>query len=142
MTPPVPSGHLHLRYPTHPPPTWHAPLALFRPSHFPLGVIGIADFSEDAAPSLAAELRASIAEYFPEGSVFPLVSRCYAFEGEGSSTANLGSTNSEVIVIPNVMGHKKVYIGTLIGELCSDILGDFTRLVSTSDNASFMVELT
>ncbi|KAG8935684.1 hypothetical protein FRC02_006960 [Tulasnella sp. 418] len=135
---PLSTGHIHITYPSHPPPSWHSILSLFRPSHFPLGVIGIADCSNDASlNSILADFRVAVTEYFPHNSAYPLASKCYAFEeGEDTPHINLGSNSPDLVVIPGVMGHKKVYIGTLISELCADILGELSLLASALENSS------
>lgn len=70
---------------------------------------------------------------FPPNSLFPLAQNCYVFE-DGDSTTNLGDPLPGLVVIPNVMGNKELYIGTLIAELCSNILGEFSNLVCTFDS--------
>lgn len=131
MGPSLLAGNLYLSYPTHPPPEWHTPLALFRPSHFPLGVIGITEYSDEAVlADVSAEFKATLSEYFPTGSPFPFATKCYAFETGELGNASLGSTTSEVMVIPSLMGHKEVYVGTLISQICADILGYFADMVS------------
>ena len=48
-----------------------------------------------------------------------------------SDEGNLNFTGDlpGVVVIPNVMGHKRLYIGTLLAGLCSNILEEFAMLV-------------
>ena len=94
-------------------------------------MIGIADCSTtDSLTSVLAEFKATVAEHFPAHSAFPLASKCYAFEEDDeNSQIGLSGNLPELVVIPSVMGNKQVYIGTLISELCADILGDFTGLV-------------
>lgn len=101
-------------------------------SHFPLGVIGIADCSNPDTPltSVLAEFHAALEQYFPVESAFPLASRCYAFEeGDGNSQMDMTSSDPRLVVIPSVMGNKQVYVGTLISELCAEILSSFANLV-------------
>lgn len=131
MPSPLSAGHLHLSFPVHPPPSSHAPLSLFRPSHFPLGVIGIADCSQsDALSSKLAQFNAMQAELFPSGSAFPLARNCFVFEeGDGNADLNIGDHLSGLVVIPSMMGNKRLYIGTLLAELCSNILGEFSIMV-------------
>jgi trafficking protein particle complex subunit 9 len=128
---PLAVGHLHLSYLSHPPPAWYNNLTIFRISQFPLGVIGIADCSNaDSLTSILAEFKATLSELFPENSAFPLAYKCYAFENDDEHTQiNLSGNLPDLVVIPSVMGNKQIYIGTLISELCADILGDFTGLV-------------
>ncbi|KAG9008552.1 hypothetical protein FRB93_006471 [Tulasnella sp. JGI-2019a] len=142
MTSALLAGHLHLSYPMHPPPEWHASLGLFQPSHFPLGVIGVAQYSDQVSMTdIAAEFKAIIGEYFPTGSPFPFATKCYAFESGDSGTAILGSTTSEVIVIPSLMGHKEVYVGTLISQMCADILGYFAGMAQALESPASLEAL-
>ena len=67
---------------------------------------------------------------FPPNSLFPLAQNCYIFEDDdGSTTLNLGDSLPGLVVIPSVMGNKQLYIGTLLAELCSNVLGEFSNLV-------------
>ncbi|KAG9121686.1 hypothetical protein FRC07_002267, partial [Ceratobasidium sp. 392] len=152
------TGYVHLFYPSHPPPEYYGSLSLFRPSVFPLAVIGIADCtyrppsskSKDAstsqAPSLAsilAEFNARMTELFPARAAFPLATRCFAFEdspqgpdangasgdGGGQVNINVGDTLPGLVVIPSEIGHsKRFYLGTLLAELCGSVLGEFGSL--------------
>ncbi|KAG8877259.1 hypothetical protein FRB97_003560 [Tulasnella sp. 331] len=142
LGPPLLAGNLHLSYPTHPPPEWHAPLALFRPSHFPLGVIGIAEYSDEAImDTMSTEFKATISEYFPAGSPFPFATKCYAFESGRSGSSSLGSTTSDIIVIPGLMGHKEVYVGTLISQMCGDILCYFAGMAQALESPASLEAL-
>ncbi|KAG8710483.1 hypothetical protein FRC09_000112, partial [Ceratobasidium sp. 395] len=152
------TGYVHLSYPSHPPPEYYGSLSLFRPSVFPLAVIGIADCSyqpppsksKDAGlsqtPSLAsilAEFNARMTELFPARAAFPLATRCFAFEdspqgpnangasgdGGGQVNINVGDTLPGLVVIPSEIGHsKRFYLGTLLAELCGSVLGEFGSL--------------
>ena len=125
------NGYLHLSFPSHPPPISHASLALFRPSHFPLGVIGVGVCSQkDSLSSLLDQFNSSLAEIFPIGSLYPLAQNCFIFEDSDSPNLNLGDSPPGLVVIPDMMGNKKLYVGTLLADLCSHILGEFGRLVS------------
>lgn len=152
------TGYIHLSYPSHPPPEYYNSLSLFRPSAFPLAVIGIADCSyqppptkgatssqAQGPPSLAtilAEFNARLSEIFPARAAFPLATRCFAFEdslpGQGDGTQadggqvniNVGDTLPGLVVIPSEIGHsKRFYLGTLLAELCGAVLGEFASLV-------------
>lgn len=131
MPSPLSSGHIHLTYVSHPPPVWHAPLAIFRPSDFPLGIIGISEGSSRVPLSSTLEqFNAEIAQLFSANSMFPLAQNCYVFEGNGETgSLNMNESYSGMVLIPNVMGNKELYIGTLIAELCATILGEFSNLV-------------
>lgn len=130
---PLAAGHIHLRYPSHPPPSKHTPLALFRPSEFPLGVVGVASNSHgDSLPSILKDFTGTLSRLFPHGSLFPLARTCLVFEENDSRTnLDVGDAFPGLVVIPNTMGHKKVYIGTLLADLCSNILGEFSHVVSS-----------
>lgn len=132
MPNPMATGQLHLSFPSHPPPSTHSNLSLFRPSHFTLGVIGIGACSEtETLSSTLDHFNASLADIVPPGSLYPLAKNCFIFEDNGSSTnLNLGDGTSGLVVIPSMMGNKKLYIGTLLADLCSHIIGEFGRLVS------------
>ncbi|KAG9019650.1 hypothetical protein FRB90_011996 [Tulasnella sp. 427] len=138
------TGYLHLAYPSHPPPPWHASLSVFRVSHFPLGVIGVADCSKPDTPltSVQAEFHAALERCFPMESAFPLASRCYAFEeGDENSQLNMASGDPRLVVIPSVMGNKQVYVGTLISELCAEVLSNFANLAKAFESASGLAAL-
>ncbi|CCO27710.1 Transport protein particle subunit trs120 Short=TRAPP subunit trs120 [Rhizoctonia solani AG-1 IB] len=104
------TGYIHLSYPTHPPPEYYGSLSLFRPSVFPLAVIGIADCSyqpplpKDGEGSqeplslsgILAEFNARLSQLFSSRAAYPLASRCFAFEdsyppnGQNSESAGEG----------------------------------------------------
>ncbi|KIJ44069.1 hypothetical protein M422DRAFT_252562 [Sphaerobolus stellatus SS14] len=138
MPAPLSTGYLHLAYPSHPPPIWHAPLAVFRPSDFPLGIIGITEGSANTSlSSILAQFNAEVAQLFPPNSQFPLAQNCYVFEGEDlDASLNLNESHPGMVVIPNIMGNKELYIGTLIAELCSTILGEFASLLRTLESSA------
>lgn len=147
------TGYIHLSYPSHPPPEYYGSLSLFRPSAFPLAVIGIADCSYQPPPNesqssqppslsgILAEFNARLTELFPARSAFPLATRCFAFEDSPASTngtsaseggqvnINVGDTLPGLVVIPSEIGHsKRFYLGTLLAELCGSVLGEFGSL--------------
>lgn len=123
---PLSTGHIQLSFPTHPPPRSHIPLSLFRPSHFPLAVIGIAACTKvDSLASMFAQFNTSLADIFHPDGVYPLAKNCFVFEEGDEANLNIGSDLPGLVVIPSVMGNKKVYIGTLLADLCSQILGEF-----------------
>jgi trafficking protein particle complex subunit 9 len=131
MPNPLSTGHLHLSFPSHPPPPTHSSLSLFRPSHFCLGVIGIGACSQtDSLSATLDQFNALLLEVFPTGSLFPLAKNCFVFEdSDGITNLNLGDNVPGLVVIPSMMGNKKLYIGTLLSDLCSHILGEFGRVV-------------
>ncbi|KAJ6502507.1 TRAPP II complex [Mycena sanguinolenta] len=133
MPNPLSAGYLHLSFPTHPPPFSHLPLSLLRPSNFPLAVIGLAACSKtDSLPSVLAEFNAALLDIFPGGGMYPLGKNCFVFqEGKGNTDVNLGDSVPGLVVIPSVMDNKqkKYYIGTLLADLCSYVLGEFGTLV-------------
>ncbi|KAJ7632643.1 transport protein Trs120 or TRAPPC9 TRAPP II complex subunit-domain-containing protein [Roridomyces roridus] len=136
MPNPLATGYLHLSFPTHPPPFSHLPLSLLRPSHFPLAVIGIAACSKtDALPSILNEFNASLLDIFPAGGMYPLAKNCFVFEeGEENANLNLGEGLPGLVVIPSMMGNKKLYIGTLLADLCSHVLGEFGTLIQALES--------
>lgn len=131
MPNPMSTGYLHLSFPTHPPPSNHSSLSLFRPSHFPQGVIGVGVCSQtDSLSSTLDQFNNSLLQIFPAGSLFPVAKNCFVFEDSDDSTNfNLGDSPPGLVVIPNMMGNKKLYVGTLLADLCSHILGEFGRVV-------------
>ncbi|KAF8136381.1 transport protein Trs120 or TRAPPC9 TRAPP II complex subunit-domain-containing protein [Boletus edulis] len=94
-------------FPSHPTLPAHSPLSLFRPSHFNLGIIGIAVCSSSHPSSSALEQT--------------MMNPTLASE----------KTLPVLAIIPNAMGNKRLYIGTLLADLCSQILGEFGHLVHT-----------
>ncbi|GJJ12127.1 hypothetical protein Clacol_006368 [Clathrus columnatus] len=141
MPSPLSNGFLHLEYVSHPPPIWQAPLTLFRPSEFPLGIIGIADDSSNLT-EIQSQFNAEIAQLFSANSFFPLSQNCYVFEDEEPTKRISPTTESEIppglIVIPKIMGHKNVYVGTLIAELCSGILTEFANIAKVVESSGGM----
>jgi len=131
MPNPLSSGYLYLSYPSHPTPPSHLPLSLFRPSHFTLGIIGIAACSSSYSLTSALEqFENAVLDIFQDVSTFPLAKVCFAFEDEESSgNAGLREPLSGIVSIPSMMGNKKLYIGTLLADLCSHILAEFGRVV-------------
>lgn len=106
-------------------------MSLFRPSHFPLGVIGIASCSQtDSLSSITAEFNAAVKDLFPPDCVYPLAKSCFVFEeGDGTTNLNLGDHLPGLVIIPNMMGNKKENIETLLADLCSNILAEFATIV-------------
>lgn len=130
MPNPMSSGHLHLSFISHPSSHAHAPLSLFRPSHFSLGIIGITACSSSHPPSFALEqFDNALADISLEASTFPLAKTCFAFQDDEESNVGLEENPSGLAIIPNAMGNKRLYIGTLLADLCSQILSEFGRLV-------------
>ncbi|KDR81631.1 hypothetical protein GALMADRAFT_239700 [Galerina marginata CBS 339.88] len=127
---PLSKGNLLISFPTHPPPQSHSILSLVRPSHFPLAVIGVATCSQtDSLKSLYTQFNASLADVFPSGSIYPLVKNCYAFEEiEGSVNLDLDEDLPGLVIVPRIT-NRKLHIGTLIGDLCSQIMTEFEVLV-------------
>lgn len=136
MPNPLATGHLHLSFPSHPPPTTHSALGLFRPSHFPLGVIGIGVCSPtESLSSILDQFNTSLLDIFPASSLFPLAKNCFVFEENDSNpNLNFGDNLPSLVVIPSMMGNRKLYVGTLLADLCSHILGEFGRVVRISSS--------
>ena len=131
MPSPKSKGYLQLCFPTHPPSSLHYGMSLFRPSHFPLGVIGIATCSQtDSLSSIAAEFNAAVKDLFPPNSIYPLAKNCFVFEeADGTTNLNLGDHLPGLVIIPSMMGNKKENIETLLADLCSNILAEFSTVV-------------
>ncbi|KAL1721168.1 TRAPP II complex [Schizophyllum commune] len=135
MPNPLSTGHLHLSFPTHPPPSSHTPLSLLRPSHFPLAVIGIATcWRTDTLNSIRAKFNAALLDIFPAGDMYPLARSCFVFEESDTNTNLDHGDDISLVVIPSMLGNKKLYIGTKLADLCSHILGEFGTLVQTLES--------
>ncbi|THH16357.1 hypothetical protein EW146_g4275 [Bondarzewia mesenterica] len=136
MPSPKSKGFLHLSFPSHPPPASHLDMSLFRPSHFPLGIIGIASCSHtDSLSSILADFNAAMTNLFPAESMFPLARSCFVFEeGDGTTNLNLGDLLPGLVIIPSMMGNKKENIETLLADLCSNILGEFSTVLQTLES--------
>ena len=131
------TGHLHLSYPSHPPPVSHYPLSLIRPSHFPLAVVGIATCSHaDRISSVSSQFNSVLLDMFHADALYPLAKNCFVFEeGDGSTSISTSESIAGLVVFPSMMGNRKLYIGTLLADLCSTILGEFSALVCASLSA-------
>ncbi|EJD06035.1 Trs120-domain-containing protein [Fomitiporia mediterranea MF3/22] len=138
MPNPLATGTLFLSFLRHPPSPSCGKLDLFRPSEFPLGVVGIANCSQsDALSSIYSQFNGTLAELFPPDSIFPLARNCFVFEeGDGNTNLNIGNHMPGLVVIPSMMGNKKLYIGTLLAELCSNILGEFSMMIKTLESSA------
>ncbi|KAF8077925.1 TRAPP II complex [Lyophyllum atratum] len=135
MPSPLSTGYLHLSFPTHPPPRSHLPLSLIRPSHFPLAVIGVAVCSKtDSLSSVYAQFNSSLIDIFPSDGIYPLAKNCFIFEESDDTNLNLGDNLPGLVVLPSMMGNKKLYIGTLLADLCSQILGEFGIVVQALES--------
>ncbi|KAH7103873.1 TRAPP II complex [Auriculariales sp. MPI-PUGE-AT-0066] len=130
MPAPLASGSIQLAYVTRPPPVSHAPLAVFRPSAFPLGVIGIGSLPSRYPPeAFVTQLNTDIARGFPpELAPFPLARNVFIFEESEDGDAEAPIPAQGSVIIPAVMGNKKLYLGQLLSDLCSNIVGEFTGL--------------
>ncbi|KAI0818742.1 transport protein Trs120 or TRAPPC9 TRAPP II complex subunit-domain-containing protein [Irpex lacteus] len=162
MPGPLASGHVHLSFPTHPLPPTHTQLSLFRPSDFPLGVIGIASCSPSSSSSsshtssppsssshpssstnhaqtlstIQSQFQETVSRTFPEGSAYPLAQNCFVFEEGEEDVGDVGGSahTPGVVVIPGMMGNKKIYVGTLLADLCSSILAEFANVVQALES--------
>ncbi|KAK2466897.1 hypothetical protein APHAL10511_001155 [Amanita phalloides] len=135
MPNPLSIGHLLLSFPTHPPPHSHLPLSLFRPSHFPLAVIGIAVCSQSGSlTSIHAQFNDSLIDVFPSGSVFPLAKSCFVYDESDEGNLNLTGDLPDLVVIPNVMGNKRLHIGMLLAGLCSNVLEELAEMIQTLES--------
>lgn len=133
---PAANGSLHLSFPSHPPPEAQQPLSLFRPSHFPLGVIGVASCTSDPFTTTLDQFDATLSAVTPEGSMFPLSKACFAFEDEDADGGQLADQISGIEVIPSMDTKKtKLHIGTLLASLCSRILVEFASMVRCDRSA-------
>ena len=130
MPSPLSTGRLQLSFPTHPPPRSHLALSLIRPSHFPLAVIGIAECSKgDTLSGISSQFNSSLVDIFPPDGIYPLAKSCFIFGDSDDNTLVQGTKIPGLVLIPNVMGNKHLYIGTLLADLCSQMLSEFGVVV-------------
>ncbi|KAF9052654.1 TRAPP II complex [Panaeolus papilionaceus] len=134
---PISTGYLHLSYPTHPPPQSHSSLALIRPSHFPLGVIGIGTNSRQGGHSLRSlhhQFHSTISDIFPSGNLYPLVKSCFLFEEDDATSPSDPVENiPDLVVVPRI-ANRKLHLGTLLGDFCSKILVELGILMDALEN--------
>ncbi|KAJ4474536.1 TRAPP II complex [Lentinula lateritia] len=124
------TGYLHLSFPSHPPPHSHQALSLLRPSHFPLAIIGVATCSRsEALPEIISQFHDTALDMFPPTGIYPLARNCFVFEEGSSSGISPSGQHPELIIFPEMMGNRKLHIGTLLGEICSKIFGEFGVLI-------------
>ncbi|KZT67733.1 hypothetical protein DAEQUDRAFT_792472 [Daedalea quercina L-15889] len=134
MPNPLASGHIHLSYQSHPPASVHNALALFRPSDFPLGVVGIASCSHsDSISTTLASFKSTVKDVSLHKAAFPVSTNCFVFE-EGDANLDLGDRFPGLVVIPSMMANKRVHISTLLAGLCSHILGDFATVMQSLES--------
>lgn len=130
MPSPLSGGYLHLSFTSHPTSPAQAPLYLFRPSLFNHAVIGVASCTPSYTPEAAQEqLENIVLDIFPESSTSSPSKVCFVFQSEDSASGNINDVPPGLVIIPSVMGNKKLYIGTLLADLCSQILSEFGRVV-------------
>jgi hypothetical protein len=107
-------------------------LSLFRPSAFPLGVIGIASCSAETFEHTPTYFDDAVRDVISSEYALPVSRVCFAFE-EASDGAALNTSLSGVEVIPKMdTKQTKLHLGTLLASLCSRILvelSDFVRHV-------------
>ncbi|KAJ4487929.1 TRAPP II complex [Lentinula aciculospora] len=124
------TGYLHLSFPSHPPPHSHQALSLIRPSQLPLAVIGVTTCSHsEALPEIISQFNGTVLDMFPPPAMYPLARNCFVFEEDSSSGISPGGQHPELIIFPEMMGNRKLHIGTLLGEICSKIFGEFGVLI-------------
>jgi hypothetical protein len=93
-------------------------------------VIGLAVCTKaDSLASIFTQFNTSLADICPPDGIYPLAKNCFVFEEGDDASLNLSSDLPGLVVIPSVMGNKKLYIGTLLADLCSHILGEFGVVV-------------
>ncbi|KAG6850996.1 hypothetical protein H0H93_004483 [Arthromyces matolae] len=135
MPSPLSTGYLHLSFPTHPPPRSHLPLSLLRPSHFPIAVIGVTTCSRnDSLAQIHAQFNASLLDIFPSDGIYPLAKNCFVFEEGEDTSLSIGDNLPGLFILPSMMGNKKLYLGTLLADLCSQILAEFGVLVQALES--------
>lgn len=124
------TGYLHLGFPSHPPPESHLPLSLFRPSAFPLGVVGITSCSAETFEHTLTHFDDAVRDVISPEYPLPVSRVCFAFEEAGDGAA-LDTSLSDVEVIPKMdKKQTKLHLGTLLASLCSCILVNLSDFVS------------
>ncbi|KAF9075275.1 TRAPP II complex [Rhodocollybia butyracea] len=127
---PLSAGHLHLNFPSHPPPHSHQPLSLIRPSHFPLAIIGITTCSRsESLPEILSQFNGTVLDMFPPTGLYPLARNCFVFEEGAVAGISSNQQHPNLIIFPENMGNRRLYVGTLLGEICSTIFGEFGVLI-------------
>ncbi|KAJ3920291.1 transport protein Trs120 or TRAPPC9 TRAPP II complex subunit-domain-containing protein [Lentinula edodes] len=124
------TGYLHLSFPSHPPLHSHQVLLLLRSSHFPLAVIGVATCSRsEVLLEIISQFHGTALDMFPPTGIYPLARNCFVFEEGSSSGISPSGQHPELLILPEMMGNRKLHIGTLLGEICSKIFGEFGVLI-------------
>ena len=123
------TGYLHLSFPSHPPPESRLPLSLFRPSAFPLGVIGIASCSAETFEHTIEYFDGAFRDVISSEYALPVSRVCFAFE-EATDGITLNTSLPDVEIIPKMdTKQTKLHLGTLLAGLCSRILVNLSNLV-------------
>jgi hypothetical protein len=96
-----------------------------------MAVIGVATCCQtDTLSTIHTQFDTALGEIFPPDSMFPFAKNCFVFEdGDGATSVDLAETLPGLVVIPSLMGNKRIYIGTLLTDICSRILGEFGVMV-------------
>jgi len=79
---------------------------------------------------LYSQFNAALLDIFPASDIYPLAKNCFVFEENDSTILDAGDCILGLVVIPSVMGNKKLYLGTLLADLCSQVLGELGMVVS------------
>lgn len=126
------TGHLLLAHEVWPARQKLEDNSLARVSQWPMAIIGITSLtSSSQLVTLGAEFKAQMEEILPPDTMIPLAQNCLAFQEESSSsTLDTKDAFSGLVVIPNDMGNKELYLSTLVAELCSSMLAGFSDLVT------------
>ena len=62
--------------------------------------------------------------------MYPLAKSCFVFEeSDGTTNLDLGDHFPGLVIIPTTMDNKKENIETLLANLCSKILAEFSTMV-------------
>lgn len=81
---------------------------------------------------LYSQFNAALLDIFPASDIYPLAKNFFVFEeNDGAANLDAGDCIPGLVVIPSVMGNKKLYLGTLLADLCSQVLGEFGMVVSS-----------
>jgi trafficking protein particle complex subunit 9 len=84
----------------------------------------------DELSPLLAQFNDSRLEMAPLDFMYPLAWNLFVFEdGDGTTQLTVTGNLPGLVIIPSVMGNKKLYLGTLLADLCSRVLGEFGRVV-------------
>ncbi|KAJ3779448.1 hypothetical protein GGU10DRAFT_230775, partial [Lentinula aff. detonsa] len=76
----------------------------------------------EALPDIISQFNGAVLDMFPPSGMYSLARNCFVFEEGSSSGISPSGQQTELTIFPEMMGNRKLHIGTLLGEICSQIL--------------------